>query len=58
MIKGLSMKIFIIFINLLYVTARKPTVYDQIIDSLLESLRFEGMWKLVEVIAVSELHML
>ena len=36
------MKLFIIIINLLYVTANKPTVYDQLFESLLKYLNIEG----------------
>ena len=36
------MKLFIIIINLLYVTANKSTVYDQLFESLLKYLNIEG----------------
>ena len=43
------MKLFIIIINLLYVTANKPTVYDQLFENLLKYLNIEGE-KLVAVL--------
>jgi len=45
------MKLFIIIINLLYVTANKPTVYDQLFENLLKYLNIEGE-KLVAVLLI------
>lgn len=45
------MKLFIIIINLLYVTANKPTVYDQLLESLQKYLNFEGE-ELVDVLII------